>query len=68
MSTLLKISQCEYSATLKVSLVLHMAKHTGINPYKCSQCEYSTSHKGNFVRHVATHSGKGGRQEICWIN
>ena len=48
-----KCSDCDYSATRKHNLKLHVqAKHTLEKPFQCNECDYSTVHAGNLKLHV----------------
>ena len=56
--TKLTCDQCEYQATRKECLTVHIqSKHDGVK-YPCGQCEYQATHPSNLTRHVRSiHDG-----------
>ncbi|XP_065300796.1 uncharacterized protein [Dermacentor albipictus] len=46
---------CDYVATARSSLIIHMRKHTGERPYRCHLCPAAFAKSSDRSRHFRTH-------------
>ncbi|KAL3198352.1 hypothetical protein MRX96_044391 [Rhipicephalus microplus] len=46
---------CQYVATTRSSLIIHMRKHTGERPYRCHLCPAAFAKSSDRSRHFRTH-------------
>ena len=56
-----KCNQCDFAASHKRSLDIHLRTHASekpYNPHKCSQCDFTSAHKRNLDIHSRTHTGE----------
>ena len=49
--------QCNFSTTVKCTLVVHMRAHSADKPFSCSLCDYKTGQSGAVTVHMLTHTG-----------